>query len=368
MRKLVTIREIDDLLPIAKADRIELAIVGGWSCIVKKGEFHVGDAGLFFEIDSWLPAEDERFSFLGKTKTYMKKDGYRIRTMKMRGVISQGLLLPLNSFPELDLTLEDHADTLSVIKWDAEIANPSRSLTTGNAAGKFPSFIPKTDQPRLQNLMHYFDMYKESSFEETLKLDGSSLTAYKIKTDLPFWKTLLNKAYKFFDTSHFGVCSRNLELKRSDNFEKTFDNNGKKSTYKQSDFWKVVNKYNVEERLPEGYAIQAELIGPKIQNNHESVEELEMYIFDVWDIVAERMLNPHERRKFCELHALQHIPVVSNEVKVFSECTTFDEFQARVTGLSMNPNTISEGRVYKEVNGAFTFKLVSNDYLLKGGN
>jgi len=376
MRKLVTTRTVDKLIPIPKADRIEIALIGGWSCIVKKGEFSEGDQGIFFEIDSWIPETDSRFSFLGSTKDYLGNQGWRIRTMKMRGVISQGLLLPLASFPELNLSNESHEDALGVLKWEQQTGDDSRlGIKTSTKVPKFPSFIPKTDQERIQNLMHYFNTHKEMQFEETLKLDGSSMTCYKIDKEFTLLQRLANnfalhfRIKPFFKGEHFGVCSRNLELKSTANYETTYDNDGKTSTHSQGNFWRTALKYGIHTALPVGFAIQGELIGPSIQGNHEKVEELEYHIYDVFAIKLGRYLTPEERVAFCKvtLAGVPHVPIIGTS-KVFSDVNSFDELQARVTGESINPKTVSEGRVYKSICGTTTFKAVSNQYLLKGGN
>ena len=379
MRKLVTVREISNILPIENADNIEIAVIDGWSCIIKKDTFTVGDKALFFEIDSFIPASDKRFDFLGesKQKVYLDEKGWRIRTQKLRGALSQGLLLPLNTFPEItDLTKDDYSELLNVIKYDIEVANPTKrgSVKTGNPKGKLPSFLRKSDQPRLQNLMHYFSTYKEHEFEETLKLDGSNCSIYKNYIELPWWKKATNYSCNIlqlptlYSTVAFGVCSRNLEIKRTDNQEITFNSSGKISTYKQSDFWEIAYKYSIEDKLPAGYAIQGELIGPKIQSNHEKVKSLEFHIFDVWDINNQEYLLPSKRKTFVETHLkdVPHVPITADSIKVFSEFPDLDSFQERVTGQSINPKTISEGRTYKSTTiPGFSFKLISNKFLLK---
>ena len=357
MRKLVTIKKVDSIHEIPGADFIEACTIGGWTCITKKGEFQVGDKGLYFEIDSWIPATDKRFEFLGKTKLYKNREGWRIRTMKLKGVISQGLLLPLKQFPEIDISKKDQAEILKVEKWEQEEATSNGGLKSGNPEGKFPQFIPKTDQERLQNLPHYFKMYSEEEFEETLKLDGSSMTCYKVEIKLPWYKNLINKIIpNTFNEYKFGVCSRNLELKRPTDKQS------------KSNFWEAAIKYNIEEKLPFGYAIQGELIAPNIQSNHEKVNEVEYYIFDIFDIDLQRYLTPNERHKVMEdiLVGIPHVPIVNNNVKIFQECDSYDDFQERVTGESMNKGTVSEGRVYKSTTTpGLSFKLISNKYLLK---
>lgn len=372
MRKLVTIRKIDNLLPIEGADLICLAVIGGWQVIVKKTEFKIGDDCLFFEIDSFIPATDERFAFLKKTTTFEGKEGYRIKTMKMKGVLSQGLALPLSMFPELPDTEYistpscDLSEKLGVIKYDVAVQDFSQrpGLKAGKPRGSFPSFIPKTDQERIQNLTSYFEAMKDEEFEETLKLDGSSMTCYKIKKD----PTFLDRVKSWFGLKipsyHFGVCSRNLELKRTASESQTFNNNGKESVYDQSDFWNMAIKADIENKLPEGYAIQGELIGPKIQANHEKVTTLDYFVFDVFDINKGTYLLPFERREFCEKHGIQHVPVVNPSFKVFKELDLAG-LLLHVEGQSMNPGTISEGRVYKHISKPITFKAISNKYLLK---
>lgn len=354
MRKLVTIRQVSDLIPIEGADNIQIAVVGGWQVIIKKEELQKNDMCLFFEIDSFIPVEDARFSFL-KPSTFNGKEGYRLKSIKLRGALSQGLALPLSLFPELDLVNhedKDYAEQLGVIKYDnQQIAGSGGGLKAGKAKGSFPSFIPKTDQERVQNLTSWFSTKTEEEFEETLKLDGSSMTCYKLKKDLTFF----DKVKRFFGLEvkdyYFGVCSRNLELKRPSTEDV------------KSDFWSTAIKYNIESKLPAGYAVQGELIGPKIQTNHEKVQELHYYVFDVFDINAGSYLLPNERHQFCFEHNINHVPVLGN-IKPFK--MNLQELLKHVEGQSINPGTISEGRVYKSTTQAgVSFKCISNKYLLK---
>ena len=356
-RKLVTIRKIKQLIPIKDADMICIVIIDGWQVIVKKSEFKVGDECLFFEIDSFLPVADERFAFLKKTTIFDGKEGYRLKTMKMKGVISQGLALPLSMFPELpDIEYIstpscDLSEKLGVIKYDAAVQDFSQrpDLKAGIPRGSFPSFIPKTDQERIQNLTSYFETMKDVTFEETLKLDGSSMTCYKIGIKPSLLKRILSwLSGENLATHHFGVCSRNLELKKSDT----------------SNFWSTAIAADIESKLPIGFAIQGELIGPNIQANHEKVSALDYFVFDVFDITNGKYLLPEERRAFCSQHNLQHVPVIS--VNALPCNMNLEQLLQHVEGESMNPGTISEGRVYKSnTNNNASFKVISNKYLLK---
>ena len=370
MRKLVTIRTISNILPIEGADLIALGVVDGWSVIIKKSEFEIGDPCVFFEIDSFLPIEP-RYEFLKKTTKFNGTEGYRIKTMKMKGVLSQGLALPLSMFPELTVNIQeaidnntDLSETLGVIKYDLEQFCGVNSTCKSEKPGKFPSFIPKTDQPRIQNLPHLFTTNKEDTFEETLKLDGSSMTCYKVSSS----PTLLQKFLSLFGikapTTKFGVCSRNVDLKRTANTVMTFNNEGKESVYDQSDFWATAIKLDLANRVPVGYAIQGELIGPKIQANHEKVAELQYFVFDVFNISEQCYLLPQERRDFCRTLGIPHVPVMNVEATPLQ--LTLDQLLQHVDTESMNPKTVSEGRVYKSnTNPLLSFKVINNRYLLK---
>ena len=368
MRKLATIRTIDNILPMDGYDNISLAQIDGWTVIVKNEEFTIGSKCVFLEIDSFLP-NLPIYSFLGKPTTYLNRLGHRLRTKKLKSYISQGLALPLSTFPEITtpLELDDVTELLNIIKYDNQLIDNAPGLRAGNPAGKFPHFIPKTDQERIQNLTDWFSKYPHIQWEETLKLDGSSCTMYKTPRTPSLWeriKSFFGCSYKPY---HFGVCSRNLEIKPSNNYSATFSNDSKESEFKQSNFWYVAKKYEVERFLPIGYAIQGELVGPKIQANHEKVTDLDFFVFDIYDIDAQSYLTPHNRHEFMAqyLPFVKHVPVVNYVTQIFDECPSVKDLLARVKGPSMNPGTISEGRVYKSVDGTKSFKCINNDYLIK---
>ena len=370
MRKLATIQRVQALHEIKGADFIEICQINGWQCITKKGEVNVNDLVIYFEIDSFLP-DNDYFSFLPKKTTYEAKQGYRLKTIKLKKALSQGLVLPISHFKNHISVLtkmkegDDVTEILGVIKYDPEtqVYAGKPGMKVGKARGNFPSQIPKTNQERIQNLVTYFSSMTDEEFEETLKLDGSSMTCYKVAYNTSRWEKF--KAFFGFKhpENHFGVCSRNLELKRTANATQTFDNQGKVSVYDQSDFWSTALKHDIESKLPAGYAIQGELIGPKIQANHEKVPELEYYVFDVFNINTGLYLLPQERREFCALHNIPHVPVVNTHFKPLQ--LSLDNLLKHVEGQSMNPGTISEGRVYKHTSKQLSFKAISNLYLLK---
>ncbi|MBP6640991.1 MAG: RNA ligase (ATP), partial [Bacteroidia bacterium] len=225
MRTLASIQRIKDLAPIPGADAIEKATVLGWQLVVKKGEFQIGDLAVYCEIDSLLPDRPE-FEFL-------KARGMRIRTIRLRGEISQGICFPLSVLPAGTEIAEgaDVTDILEITKYEP----PIPASLAGVMKGGFPSFIPKTDETRVQVLQELLDKFTGTLCYVTEKLDGSSVTYY-LKDD------------------EFGVCSRNLELLESD----------------ENSLWKVARMLKVEEKLRAlggNHALQGEIVGEGIQGN-----------------------------------------------------------------------------------------------------
>jgi RNA ligase (TIGR02306 family) len=344
-RALVTVQRIAELLPIQGADKIELARVRGWQVVVKKGEFRVGDKCAFFEVDSFLPYDDARYSFLMEKGTivYGGKRGVRLRTIRLRGQLSQGLALPLSQFligEPNDGT--DITDKCGVVKWDRPIPANLR----GKIAGNFPPFIPKTDQERIQNLFHdpvrspMLPQNLENWYEISLKLDGTSMTVY------------LDKG------GHFGVCSRNFELKEEEG----------------SLYWQAARKLQLEEKLRaafessladgsfQGLAIQGELMGPGIQGNQEKFTDHAFFVFDVYDIGNKTYLPSQFRIKFCEQLQLHHIPL-GGVVQLRTD-TTLDELLQLAEGDSINQTVLREGVVLKCVQDpSYTFKIINNRWL-----
>jgi RNA ligase (TIGR02306 family) len=193
-------RTVREILPIEGADRIELAKVDGWQMVVGKGDFKVGDRGVMFEIDSLIPGDDERFKFLsrGQVRTH-----YRIKSMKLRGTLSQGLLMPTSILTDdeaeqLMLSPEqDMAALLGVQKYE-----PTMPMG-GKQKGTFPThLVPKTDQERIQNVPEVLEGRNNREFEITEKLDGTSCTFFACIEEGPV----------LGDSIRTGVCSRNWEM------------------------------------------------------------------------------------------------------------------------------------------------------------
>jgi RNA ligase (TIGR02306 family) len=335
MRKLATIRKIDALNPIEGADAIECATVGGWKIVVKKGEYNVGDRAVYCEIDSWIPTELAPFLSKGKEpREFEGIKGERLRTIKLRGQLSQGLLLNLdtaipqtNSFAEGD----DVSELLGIVKWEM----PMNAQLAGMARGNFPSVIPKTDQERAQNLVREILAAAQAGtqFEITEKLEGSSMTCYLIDGE-------------------FGVCSRNLDLKETEG----------------NTFWQVARRDGIEAEMRAiadhgDFAIQGELIGPGIQGNIYKLTQPEFRVFDVYNVQAGEYLNPADRRALIAGMGLQHVPFISVDKDL--GVGSVEEILQWAEDISiLNPTVQREGIVFKEVNGGMTFKAISNKYLL----
>lgn len=333
-RKMASIRKIDDIRPIEGADAIECAVIGGWTVVVKKGEFQPGDLAVYCEIDSWIPTELAPFLSKGKEpRVFNEVSGERLKTVRLRGQISQGLLL--SRFVVLDKIGEifegqDVSEILGIQKWEAVIP----AQLAGQVRGNFPTVIPKTDQERCQNLVKEINAAIEVGlqFEVTEKLEGSSCTMY------------------LDPEGEFHVCSRNLDLK--------FDEN--------NSFWKVAKKYDVENELRSanalGYAVQGELIGPGIQGNIYKLTDFEFRVFDVYNANEGRYLTPGERAMFVADLGLMHVPVIRVR---FGLCPVQELLEYAEGKSVLNDKQEREGIVFKEINGGMTFKAISNKYLLK---
>ena len=325
---MATVRRIDAINPIPDADSIECAVIGGWKVVTKKGEYLPGDLAVYCEIDSWIPHELAPFLSKGEPKEYNGVKGERLRTVRLRKQLSQGLLLPLVCLGRLIVEEgTDVSEELGIQKWEAPIS----AQLAGQVKGTFPSQIPKTDQERVQNLKRELENYDSVFFEVTEKLEGSSMTCYMIENE-------------------FGVCSRNMDLKRDAN----------------NTFWKVAIELDIEAKLRKARianaAIQGELIGPGIQGNIYNLTTHTFRVFDIYDIESGEYLLPETRQAVTEKLDIPHAPVLGHVALQ----ANMDYLLESAEGKSLlNPNQEREGVVYKTMNSQFSFKAISNKYLLK---
>lgn len=334
MRKLASIRRIDSIRPIPDADAIECAVLGGWTVVVKRDEFQAGDLAVYCEIDSWIPHALAPFLSRGQEpREFEGVRGERLRTVKLRGQLSQGLLLPYATVGRICAEGEDVSETLGIIKWEA----PIPAQLAGEVRGAFPGFIPRTDQERVQNLTAELVQWRQDrvAWEVTEKLDGSSMTV-------------------FYRDGEVGVCSRNLELRDTPN----------------NTLWTVAHRDGIVSLLQDlgrNLAIQGELVGEGIQGNPYRMRGQSFYVFDIYDIDAGHYLVPAARQSFCELNELLHVPVLMN--KITDIATTMEDLLAAAEGASeLREDTEREGLVFKRLDANVSFKAISNRFLLKGGN
>jgi RNA ligase (TIGR02306 family) len=359
-RKMATIRRIDKIEPIPDADKIVKATVGGWQLVTAiDNEFKEGDYVVYCEIDSWIPTEIAAFLSKGnEPRVYNGVKGERLRTVKLRGTVSQGLLLPLSvltiDYDEVpgeacvwsEFMLEsgsgictkeinglDVSELLGIQKFEAEVP----ACLAGEVVGYFPIFIPKSDQERIQNLTLEYSEWRGQglTWEESEKLEGSSMTVFKRDDE-------------------FGVCSRNLQLKRNP------DNT----------LWKVALADKLDEVLNDAgnFALQGEIVGAGIQGNIYKFKDQRFYIYNIFDIDKSKFLTPVDRKAFVTKYNLKHVPVFKaarnlDDVSV-EELLKIAEAKS-VMGDITGPE--QEGVVYKCNERALSFKVISNRYLLKNG-
>jgi RNA ligase (TIGR02306 family) len=342
MRKLARIVRIDEVNPIPDADAIEVATVGGWKVVVKKNEYKAGELAVYFEIDSWIP--HHLAPFLTKSgqypKVYNGVEGQRLRTIKLRGQLSQGLLMPIGILMDV-LSLgdfirltegEEVSEELNIQKWEAPIS----AQLAGISKGSFPSFIRKTDQERIQNLKREYAEWQEEGlvWEMTEKLDGSSMTV-------------------FVNEEESGVCSRNLNLKESE----------------ENAFWKVAIRENLIDKIKstgKNIALQGELVGPGIQGNNYNLSDIEFYLFDIYDIDKQEYYTPEQRWMLVLQLGLKHAPILSHEINFKENQWTIEKVLINAEFKSyLNKQTEAEGVVFKSLDGKHSFKAISNKFLLK---
>jgi RNA ligase (TIGR02306 family) len=335
---LAIIVRILRLTPIIGADKICLAHIQGWQCVVKIDEFRVGDLAIYFVIDS-IP------DFSDPNTELVRKRGGRVKTCKLRGVISQGLLAPLlwlesrghsveNTFEGEDVTIK-----MGVTKYVSEEEEYQYFGTlqagTKSQGRNFPSDVPKTDERKLQSYPVFLDYIKDRRVVITRKEDGCSATF--VCRD-----------------GEFSVCGRNCAWTEP--------------TKETSHYFTVAAKEEIEikmKSLNKNLAIQGEIIGPKINGNRLRLSELQFRVFGMWDLAESRYLWWDEVVEICGRISLNHVPVVywghANELDL-----TLEGFLQLAEEQRYGPGILAEGIVVKADEGQpLSFKVISNKYLLK---
>lgn len=340
MRKLASVQKVLDILPIEGADSIEVVLINGWKVISKKGEFQKGDLCIYFEIDSFLPIRDE-FEFLRKSsfKRMDNREGFRLKTIRLRGQISQGLVLPIDVVSNFGIDISfisedmDLTDALGVVKYEP----PIPAELAGRVEGAFPSFLRKTDQERVQNIKP--DVYSgfitdKIEFYVTEKLDGSSATF-------------------FVKDGVFGVCSRNWQLAEPE--ERPYPNT----------FWKVAEKLDLKSKMLKtgrNIALQGELIGEGIQGNRYKIKGQDVRFFNAYDIDTRMDLNFQDFISILSDLELTSVPILYT-------CTltsTVEDLIVQAEGKSdLCKDAEREGLVIRSLDSKISFKAISNKFLLR---
>lgn len=396
-RELAYVVQIDEIRPIEGYDRVEHARVGGWWVIVKKDQFQVGDLAIYIEVDSKVP-ETEVFEFLAKRN-------YKVKTLKMCKVISQGLLMHPYDFDweiQVDHSIwapedGDHGrydlgdfltEKLGITYADAEdnkrkansqdkykimaqrrpniFRQPWARWMMRREWGKkvmffffgkkkdkkngWPAWVVKTDEERCQNMPWLFPDNPEERWFATEKIDGTSTTF-----------TMKGRGKK----REFYICSRNV----------VFDKPDKKCFYETNVYTEMAEKYNIEEKMSRIMAdypeldyvtIQGETYGEGIQKRDYGIKEHNFMafnlIFGAKDCPPSRF-NPVKMTNILFYkYGIPCVPIV-NESFIIPE--TCDELLKMAEGESVIDGGMREGLVFRSADGVKSFKAVSNPFLLK---
>jgi RNA ligase (TIGR02306 family) len=348
VRKLASIQTVGAVEPIEGADAIERVRVLGWWVVTKKGEYRPGDKVVYCEIDSLLPAIPE-FEFLRKScyrgpivanGQELLRGGFRIKTARLRGQVSQGICFPLSILPQGAPTDEgaDVTLALDIIKFDP----PLPSSLAGRVKGPFPSFVPKTDETRVQVLESVLARHRGKTFYVTEKLDGASVTAY-------------------IHSGEYGLCSRNQRLDESDL------DNGICRLAKELELESLLQA--AKRRLGFEPAIQGEMLGPGIQKNKYALREARLYFFNVLNLDAYRLEGHKEMLEVLSSMGLDVVPQLGT---ITLDHSVDDLVNLSIGDSALNPKTAREGIVLRPLvdesdpeMGRLSFKAINPKFLLK---
>lgn len=336
MRKLASLQRIKHVRPIPGADSIECVGVLGWDCVSKKGEFGEGDLCVYFEIDSLLPDRPE-FGFLRKSCWKDDLGKHRLRTVRLRGQISQGLAMPADAFPNLPSAEVgfDLTEFLGVEKWES----PTPAQIAGDARA-FSWPISKTDEVRVQqdDEMHFLECLSGRPYYISLKLDGTSCTFIVDPRD-----------------GEYHVCGRNYSYRRSDFHS----------------FWRISDRYNLEEGLRSmggRCALQGEVVGPGIQKNRIGLRNVDFYAFNVIDVSNGSRLHFDEAMSVSERLGVKFVPILERgESFSYSQEELLEMAKGKYRDhfSEAKDSEEREGIVVRSLCGLVSFKAISNEFLLK---
>lgn len=342
MRKLASIQKVTKVSPIQNADNIEVCTILGWQVVSKKDELKVGDMVIYCEIDSVMP-DISCFDFLKK----MTNDTMRIRTVRLRGQVSQGICFPLSFIEGFGLLPEDMTEgddvtnAMQITKYEDEL--PFELL--GKAKGYIPSDIPKSDILRVQTMQDVLDKYKGTLCYETEKIDGESITFY-------------------LRQNVFGVCSKIVDFIESE--DSLHWNMAKQLDIKS----KFHNLYDESDKLNFNISMQGEIIGEGIKGNKYKIKGKKVLFYNAFDIDKHRYFNYDEFVSLTNDLGLERVPLISDK---FVLTNNIEDLVNESNGRSMLYDTKREGIVIiplNEINdiiGRVMLKVISPEFLIKHG-
>ncbi|MFH2113948.1 MAG: RNA ligase (ATP) [Spirochaetota bacterium] len=347
-RKLASIQRITGVEPIEGADRIEKVAILGWYCVVKKGEFKPGDLCVYFEIDSLLPEWPE-YEFLRQSSWNQSLGRFRLRTAKLRGVVSQGLALPLSGLAArlapVSVGLDEGVDLTEIL--DVEKYEPPVPAQLEGQVRPFSWPIAKTDEPRLESDPALLAAMGGKPYYISAKLDGTSGSFILAESEAG---------------PDFHVCSRNYSLVESDT----------------NTFWRIARKQDLECHLRAELAgngrllaIQGEVCGPGIQSNRLNLPEPTLFVFNIIDLRTGYRFTLDEMRAFCADKGLRMVPVIleGNDFSfTHDDIFSMSEFLYHDAIPEARRDQEAEGIVVRSADQSVSFKKVSNRYLLRGGD
>lgn len=370
-RKLAHIELIEKLEPIPGADKIEKATILGWEVVTQKDRFKVGDKCVYIEVDSILPAIPDFF--------FLEPRRYRIKTIKLRKQVSQGLALTLEEGAHACQQLHgntvgfdfnstqvgsDVTNSLGIIKHDPQRTEEDKLIQEAqykNPVHKFllrfpwyrnlfkkpkgwPSWIVKTDEERIQNMPSVLVKHTDTHVYWTEKLDGQSASySYKrlwVAKIIPQWI--------------FTVCSRNVWQKKKH----------------QSNYWNIAEKYNLNQRLKDynkELVIQGEIVGPGIQKNKYQLKEIDFYVFNIFDLSDNVRLGCAQMQITAAKLGLKVVPILGDNKPLHELGTTVQDLVKLSVGKSVLFNRQREGIVVRNfltTDEQLSFKVINPEFLL----
>ncbi|KAI2470192.1 RNA ligase-domain-containing protein [Annulohypoxylon bovei var. microspora] len=370
-RKLVTVRRISNISPIT-GSRYNVVTVDGWSVVVRRSErFHRGQLVLYFEVDSFLPHNHNFWEFCALSNATLNNEpGYLVTTTMISKHLSQGLVFHLDKFTEFSdfysrmkmfygtdvvergITTMSFEDILGVKKWD----DISQGGTT-DSFGQLPIFFPQPGCQRAQNLPTLFRDYGEESHQVTEKLDGVSMSVYAVEKNSKWCSLLppLPEDSQQIGSTRIGVCNRTQDLIES-------------ST---SWFWKTAKQQHIIEKIGqvgENIVVQGELCGFNIMRNTIGFEPDEhvFLVFNIYDVDNQKYLRPETVTSICGRLGWRHVPIIFDSMKLSTFANNIHDLLSKAEGTGVK-GRMREGLVFKTIDAKFTFKAISNTWLLETG-